>query len=46
MPYDTINDDKTIAGNGEGTLLVNRYRVVRPLRSGGMSSVWLVEDGK
>jgi len=28
------------------TLLVNRYRVVRPLGQGGMGSVWLAEDTK
>ena len=27
----TINDDKTIAGDGEGAILVGRYRVPRRL---------------
>ena len=31
MIYDTINDAQTIAGNGEGTLLAERYRVLRQL---------------
>ena len=29
MTYDTINDARTIPGDGEGTILVGRYRVVR-----------------
>lgn len=36
MTYDTINDVQTVAGNGEGTILAGRYRVVRQLGSGDM----------
>lgn len=35
----TINDAATIPGYSTGTMLANRYRVVRQLGSGGMGSV-------
>ena len=41
--YDTMNNAQTLMGN-EKPLLAGRYQAIRPLGSGGMGSVWLVED--
>ena len=35
MIANTINNARTIAGNAEGVLLANRYRIIRQLGQGG-----------
>ena len=36
MIANPINDDKTIAGGGEGAILAGWYRILRRLELGGM----------
>ena len=40
MIANTINDDKTIAGGGEGAVLAGRYKLVRRLGHGGKVAVY------
>ena len=44
MAKKTIDYDKTIAGNGIGTMLAGRYHILQQLGEGEMGSVWLTED--
>ena len=39
MIDNTINDDKTIAGGGEGAILAGRYRILCQLGQGGMGAL-------
>ena len=39
MIDNTINDDKTIAAGGKGTILAGRYRILRQLGRDGMGSM-------
>lgn len=44
MIDDTINDEKTIAGDGKGVIFAGRYHILRQLSEGGMGSVWLAKN--
>ena len=38
MIANTINDDKTIAGGGEGAILAGRYHILRQIGEDGMGA--------